>query len=103
MTKRVLFLLTGLYQNGAVLSTLTTIRYLDRTKYTPELFVLESGEAWPELLEGTAVTYGLRPWRVGQNGVRRWFWRGSGTFYGRADILVGGPRDDPDLSSRNAR
>ncbi len=59
MAKRVLFVLTGLYRNGAVLSTLTTIRYLDREKFVPELFVLESGEAWPELLEGTSVTYGL--------------------------------------------
>ena len=89
MTKRVLFLLTGLYQNGAVLSTLTTIRYLDRTKYVPELFVLEPGEAWPELLEGTAVTYGLRPGesvktRAPQVLARLWH------VLRRADILVGG-------------
>ena len=89
MTKRVLFLLTGLYQNGAVLSTLTTIRYLDRTKYTPELFVLEPGTAWPELLEGTAVTYGLRPGesvraRAPQVTARLWH------VLRRADILVGG-------------
>ena len=89
MTKRVLFLLTGLYQNGAVLSTLTTIRYLDRTKYTPELFVLEPGEAWPELLEGTSVTYGLHPGesvktRALQVLARLWH------ALRRADILVGG-------------
>ncbi len=60
MPRRVLFLLTGLYHNGAVLSTLTTMYYLDRTKFTPELFVLEPGEAWPELLAGTPVTYGLK-------------------------------------------
>ena len=88
MTKRVLFLLTGLYQNGAVLSTLTTIRYLDRTKYVPELFVLEPGEAWPELLEGTAVTYGLHPGesvktRAPQVLARLWH------ALRRADILVG--------------
>lgn len=84
-----LFLLTGLYQNGAVLSTLTTIRYLDRTKYTPELFVLESGEAWPELLEGTAVTYGLRPGESVRARAPQVFARLRHVLR-RADILVGG-------------
>ncbi len=79
----------GLYQNGAVLSTLTTMRYLDRTKYTPELFVLEPGEAWPELLEGTPVTYGLKlgesvRTRAPQVLVRLWH------ALRRSDILVGG-------------
>jgi len=86
--KRVLFLLTGLYHNGAVLSTLTTIRYLDRTKFTPELFVLEPGEAWPELLEGTSVTYGLKPGERAKTHapqvlLRLWH------VLRRADILVG--------------
>ena len=89
VAKRVLFLLTGLYQNGAVLSTLTTLKYLDRTKFTPELFVLEPGEAWPELLEGTPVTYGLKPGeRTKTHAVqvllRLWH------VLRRADILVGG-------------
>ncbi len=89
MAKRVLFLLTGLYHNGAVLSTLTTIKHLDRTKFTPELFVLEPGEAWPELLENTPVTYGLRPGeqvRAHVPQVLMRLWR----VLRRADILVGG-------------
>ncbi len=59
--KRVLVILTGLYPNGAVLSTLTTLKYLDRTRFSPELFVLNPGEVWPELLRATPVTYGRRP------------------------------------------
>ena len=89
VAKRVLFVLTGLYRNGAVLSTLTTIRYLDREKFVPELFVLESGEAWPELLAGTPVTYGLEAGqrlkaRVPQVLARLWH------VVRRADLLVGG-------------
>ena len=89
MAKRVVFLLTGLYPNGAVLSTLTTLRYLDRAKYAPELFVLEPGEAWPELLAGTPVTYGLGPgerlkMRAPQVFARLWH------VLRRADVLVGG-------------
>ncbi len=92
MAKRVLFILTGLYRNGAVLSTLTTIKHLDREKFVPELFVLEPGEAWPELLEGTPVTYGLRagerlkrtPQVLLQLLARVWH------VVRRADILVGG-------------
>lgn len=59
--KRVLVILTGLYQNGAVLSTLTTLKYLDRTRFSPELFVLNPGEVWPDLLRATPVTYGRQP------------------------------------------
>lgn len=89
MAKRVLFILTGLYRNGAVLSTLTTLKYLDRAKFTPELFVLHPGEAWPELLEGTHVTYGLRPGeRLGAQ-LPRVLARLWGAVR-RADILVGG-------------
>ncbi len=87
--KRVLFILMGLYRNGAVLSTLTTIKYLDREGFTPELFVFTPGEAWPELLEGTPVTYGLRPGerlrsRAPQLVARLWH------VVRRADVLVGG-------------
>ncbi len=89
MAKRVLFVLTGLYRNGAVLSTLTTIRHLDRRKFVPELFVLEPGEAWPELLGETPVTYGLEAGqrlqtRLPQVLARLWH------VVRRADVLVGG-------------
>ena len=98
MPKRILFLLTGLYPNGAVLSTLTTMRYLDRAKFTPELFVLEPGEAWPELLAGTPVTYGLKPGEhvkthLPQILMRLWH------VLRRADMLVGGLEMTPTFSA----
>ena len=87
MAERVLFILTGLYRNGAVLSTLTTIKYLDRERFVPELFVLTSGEVWPELLEGTTVTYGLGAGeRLGASQVVARLWH----VVRRADIVVGG-------------
>ena len=89
MAKRILFFLTVLNQNGAVLSTLTTIKHLDRTKFVPELFVLEPGEAWPELLEDTAVTYGRRSGERANVRGPRMFARLWGVLR-RADILVGG-------------
>ena len=89
MTKRVLFLLTKLDKNGAVLSTLTTMRHLDRTKYAPELFVSEPSEAWPELLSGIPVTYGLKPGERSKVGGLLAFTRLWGVLR-RTDILVGG-------------
>ena len=60
MSKRVLFILSAAQRNGAVLSTLTTMHYLDRTRFEPALFVLERrDEPWPELLEGVPITYGV--------------------------------------------
>lgn len=61
MAKRVLFVLNTFSRNGAVLSTLVTIKYLARTSYKPELFVLTPGEPWDDLLEGIPVTYGAEP------------------------------------------
>lgn len=89
MAKRVLFILTNLNKNGAVLSTLTTLKHLDRSKFTPELFVLNAGRAWHELLEGLPVTHGLEPGqalraRLPQVGLRLW------RCVRRADIVVGG-------------
>jgi len=88
VAKRVLFILTGLYHNGAVLSTLTTIRHLDRTRFAPELFVLHPGVVWSELLEGTPVTYGLRPGERLKSRLPQVLARLRGAVR-RADILVG--------------
>lgn len=42
------------------MSTLTTMKHLDRSRFEPSLFVLERGEEpWRELLEGIPVTYGV--------------------------------------------
>jgi len=84
--KRVLFIVSFLRKNGAILSTLTTIKHLDRTRFEPHLFVVQRrGEAWAELLEGLPITYGSetgeRPDRV--------FRRLLGCAR-RADVLVGG-------------
>ena len=93
MAERPLFILTGLHKNGAVLSTLTTIRHLDRERFTPELFVLEPGpnpdEVWSELLEGTRVTYGVRPGERLKTRLPQLLAR-LGSCVRRADILVGG-------------
>ena len=56
---RVLFILRAFERNGAVLSALTTMKHLDRSRFEPSLFVLERrAEPWPDLLEGIPVTYG---------------------------------------------
>jgi glycosyltransferase involved in cell wall biosynthesis len=55
---RVLFILSALRKNGAVLSTLTTIAHLDRRRFQPQLFVVERGEAWGDVLRGAEVFYG---------------------------------------------
>ena len=63
---RVLFLLTALHKDGAVLSTLTTLKHLDRSRFSPSLFVLKpsrvasKGVSWNLLLNDIDVTYGLK-------------------------------------------
>lgn len=93
VVKRPLFILTGLHKNGAVLSTLTTLRHLDRERFTPELFVLEPSsnpdEVWPELLEGTRVTYGVRPGENLKTRLPQLLAR-LGSCARRADLFVGG-------------
>ena len=89
MAKRLLFILIDFNRNGAVLSTLTTVKYLAQTEYKPELFVLLPGEAWDDLLEDIPINYGLEP---GQKltthlpQVLGRLWRAAR----RADVLVGG-------------
>jgi glycosyltransferase involved in cell wall biosynthesis len=63
---KVLFILTALHQDGAVLSTLTTIRHLDRRFFQPSLFVLkqsesEIGTSWSILIKDLNVIYGQHP------------------------------------------
>ena len=57
---RVLFILSAVQRNGAVLSTLTTMKHLDRSRFEPALFVLERrDEPWHDLLQGVPITYGV--------------------------------------------
>lgn len=64
---KVLFLLTALHKDGAVLSTLTTLKHLDASRFQPSLFVLkrsgstEQGVSWNLLLGEIEVIYGLQP------------------------------------------
>jgi glycosyltransferase involved in cell wall biosynthesis len=62
---KILFILSALHQDGAVLSTLTTLKHLDRSCFSPQLFVIkqskpsEDENSWSNLLEGIEVIYGL--------------------------------------------
>ena len=81
---------------GAVLSALTTMKHLDRSRFEPSLFVLERrAEPWPDLLEGIPVTYGagqkLKAHHIPQIATK--LLRAAR----RSDVLVGGPRDVLDL------
>lgn len=64
---KVLFILTALHKDGAILSTLTTIKHLDKSCFEPQLFVLKSsgcpeyGISWTVLLEDINLNYGLKP------------------------------------------
>lgn len=89
MAKRVLFILIKFNRNGAVLSTLTTVKYLARTGYRPELFVLMPGETWDDLLTGIPVSHGLNPGESFKTHLPQLlgrFWRAAR----RSDVLVGG-------------
>jgi glycosyltransferase involved in cell wall biosynthesis len=62
---RVLFVINALKKNGAVLSTLTTIRQLDRRRFAPTLFVMRRPahaggpqSIWPELFRDLPIIYG---------------------------------------------
>lgn len=92
---RVLFILTALHRDGAVLSTLTTIRHLDRARFDPKLFVLknsgsiEYGTSWKVLLEDIDLSYGLQPSeKVSRHGyllISRLY-----NLAKRSDIVIGG-------------
>jgi glycosyltransferase involved in cell wall biosynthesis len=89
VAKRILFVLVSFERNGAVLSTLTTIKYLAQTGYQPELFVLIPGEPWDDLLEGIPVHYGLKPGETFKTHLVQLLSR-FGRVARRADVLVGG-------------
>ncbi len=63
---KLLVILTELSRNGAVLSTLTTLRHLDKTKFEAKLFVIKrttvraGDDAWNTLLADVDLTYGVR-------------------------------------------
>ncbi len=87
---RVLFILSAVQRNGAVLSTLTTMKHLDRSRYEPALFVLERrDEPWHELLEGVPITYGVTKGKLKARHAPQVF---AKLFRAarRSDVLVGG-------------
>ncbi len=92
---RVLFILSAVQRNGAVLSTLTTMKHLDPSRYEPALFVLgRRGEPWPELLEGIPITYGVAQGRPKAHHFPQIFAKLLWTAR-RSDVLVGGLEMSP--------
>lgn len=61
---KLLFILTALHKDGAVLSTLTTLKHLDRRYFEPRLLVLkqlrhsDQGASWKLLLQDIDVVFG---------------------------------------------
>ena len=61
---RLLFIVTALHKDGALLSTLTTLKHLDKRYFEPRLFVLkqlkssEQGTSWKLLLQDVNVVFG---------------------------------------------
>ncbi len=87
---RVLFILSALQRNGAVLSTLTTMKHLDPARYAPALFVLERrDEPWHELLSGVPVTYGVSEGKPNAQHVPQVFAKLLRAAR-RSDVIVGG-------------
>ena len=88
---RVLFVLTKLNKNGAVLSVLSTMRHLERGRFEPVLFLAERPREvhyWQPLLEGIQVVYGLAPHRTWPHRSLSWL-RQLFVAARRADVLVG--------------
>jgi glycosyltransferase involved in cell wall biosynthesis len=92
---KVLFILTALYKDGAVLSTLTMIKHLNRSHFEPVLFVLkgggkmEEGGGWKVLLEDIDVRYGLLPGeKILQNGLK--LIRKLYSHVKHSEVIVGG-------------
>ncbi len=88
---RVLFVLTKLNKNGAVLSVLSTMRHLEKAHFEPVLFLAEhpkESQYWQPLLEGVQVVYGLAPHRTWPHRSPLWL-RQLFSAARRADILVG--------------
>ena len=88
---RVLFVLTKLNKNGAVLSVLSTLRHLDKERFEPVLFLaerLDEPHYWQPLLEGVQVVYGLAPARTWPHRSPLWLRQLIGAAW-RADVVVG--------------
>ena len=92
---KILFILSALHQDGAVLSTLTTIKHLDRSRFSPQLFVLKQSKcnqgenSWSNLLEGIEVIYGINEgeklaWNTPKPIIKLY------KLAKRSDILIGG-------------
>jgi len=92
---KILFILSALHRDGAVLSTLTTLKHVDKSRFTPQLFVIkqakhnEDENSWSNLIEGIEVIYGLNE---GEKLLSN-FPKLLGKLYNLAkqsDILIGG-------------
>ena len=92
---KLLFIVTALHKDGALLSTLTTLKHLDRRYFEPRLFVLkqvkpsEQGTSWKLLLQDVDVVFGEQPGEKSRLRSFLFFRR----FYKSArqsDIIIGG-------------
>ena len=88
---RVLFVLTKLSKNGAVLSVLSTMRHLEHARFEPILFLAEQPhemDYWRPLLGDIPVVYGLAAHRQWPHLSPLWL-RKLLSAARRADVLVG--------------
>ena len=88
---RVLFVLTKLNKNGAILSVLSTMRHLEPSRFEPVLFLAErsaDADYWIPLLRGIRVVYGLAPQQTWPQRSPAWLGRLIGAAR-RADVVVG--------------
>ncbi len=88
---RVLFVLTKLNKNGAVLSVLSIMRHLEKERFEPVLFLAEHPNEpgyWQPLLDGVRVVHGLAPYRTWPHYSPLWL-RQLFRATRRADVVVG--------------
>ena len=88
---RVLFVLTKLSKNGAVLSVLSTMKHLERSRFEPVLFLAEQPhelDYWQPLLGDVPIVYGLAPHRTWPHRSPSWL-RNLLSAARQADVLVG--------------
>ena len=86
--------MTALHKDGAVLSTLTTLKHLDRRYFEPRLFVLkqlkhsDQGTSWKLLLQDVDVVFGQQQGEKGGQSIQ--LFRRLYQCARQSDILVGG-------------
>ena len=92
---KLLFVVTALHKDGALLSTLTTLKHLDRRYFEPRLFVVKQlkpsgqGTSWKLLLQDIDVVFGEQPGEKSRLGSLQLF-RRLYRYARQSDIIIGG-------------